>query len=96
MKDWTQSDPTRPDPMKKWNRSDPIGPEKIQYFKVHAALLASSYVGQMGQTNKQTKNLVRFGWFRFSLIKVYRVAAQLKIFSPFLHGVFAAVLAIFF
>ena len=41
MKDWTQSDPTRPDPMKKWTRSDPIGPEKIQYFKVHAALLAS-------------------------------------------------------
>ena len=39
MKDWTQSDPTRPDPMKKWTRSDPIGPEKIQYFKVHAALV---------------------------------------------------------
>ena len=24
--------------MKKWTRSDPVGPEKIQYFKVHAAM----------------------------------------------------------
>ena len=25
--------------MKKWTRLDPIGLEKIQYFKVHAALV---------------------------------------------------------
>ena len=39
MKDWTQLDPTRPDPMINWTRSDPIGPKKIQDFKVHAALV---------------------------------------------------------
>ena len=40
MKDWTQLDPTRPDPLKKWIRSDPIRPEETQYFKVCAALVA--------------------------------------------------------
>ena len=42
MKDWTQLDPTRPDPMKNgpnWTRSDP---KKIQYFKVHAALATAA------------------------------------------------------
>ena len=42
MKDWTQVDPTRPDQMKKWPWSDPIGFEIIQYFKVHAALVAAT------------------------------------------------------
>ena len=39
MKDWTQLDPTRPDPMVNWTQSDPIGPENIQDFKVRAALV---------------------------------------------------------
>ena len=39
MKDGTQLDPTRPDPMINWTQSDPIGPENIQDFKVRAALV---------------------------------------------------------
>ena len=40
MKDWTQLNQTRPDPLKKWIRLDPIRPEETQYFKVCAALVA--------------------------------------------------------